>query len=76
MALSAKTKDHLRRTLKCARTSNGMSVQWVAKCLQLEPEILKGVEEGQWLLTSAELQLICRVYGLDRRTVFGQRASF
>ena len=53
-----------------------MSVQWVAKCLQLEPEILKGVEEGQWLLTSAELQLICRVYGLDRRTVFGQRASF
>lgn len=58
------------RHIRAARQNRGISRERVAKFLYLRVEIIDDFEEGRVMLSSAELQRLCRWFGLNVYAVF------
>lgn len=70
MALPEYVRIQVARHLRAARQNRGISRERVAKSLHLRVDIIDDFEEGRVMLTSAELQLLCRWFGLNVYAVF------
>ncbi len=69
MALTREQYRLIGRKLRNARWRAGLQRSEIAKRLGLTESILKASEHGTQSLTSAEIQILCRIYQIDVQNV-------
>ena len=70
MALTREQYRLIGRNLRAARWRAGLLRSEIAKRLGLTEAIIKAAEHGTQGLTSPEIQILCRIYRIDLRSVF------
>ena len=75
MALTREQYRLIGRNLRAARWRAGLQRSEIAKRLGLTEVIIKAAEHGTQGLTSAEIQILCRIYRIDIRDVFRVTAA-
>jgi ribosome-binding protein aMBF1 (putative translation factor) len=70
MALTREQYRLIGRNLRSARWRAALQRSEIAKRLGLTESILKAAEHGTQSLTSAEIQILCRIYRIDVQNVF------
>lgn len=73
MVLPATARRNVMLHLRAARQNRGIPLERVAHGLGRSVEIVDAIESGRTMPTAAELQRLCRWYGLDVRAVFHPR---